>query len=457
MKIIFALDNYLKYYSIDDAVRELYRRGHEIILILGQDKESHIPDDALQNAIADLPNLKVEELIKRKILRKVVRNLREVLNYAHILNNEQNRRWDAVKWGRFFDLRFWKILSSTYGKKILKNILVQKLLRLIEQQIPVAPEIKYHISMHTPHLLVALPLVTGDSREGEYVQAARSLGIPTVFSMFSWDNISSKGTFHAKPDYHIVWNEPLAYELSRLHKIPRETIYISGAPRFHRLIVDKDSYILPREEFCRIVGIDPAKKYILYTGSTYLLDNKLQKTLEEDILILKIADALAENQLTSNVNILVRPHPVNPFMIPALKEANHSHVNVFPSPGEMPDTEKKRRMYYNSIYHSLAMVGINTTAFLEASVLDRPCITITKDYGETHQLPHFHHLEEGGFLEKAMDASDVAEIVENILNGIDKFAFNRRKFSENFIYPVGIEKSVIHAYVDLIEKFAKKK
>lgn len=457
MKIIFSLDNYLKYYSIDDAVRELHRRGHEIVIILGQDKESHIPDDALQKVASELPNLTIEGLIKRKILRKVVRTLRELLNYTYILNNEEKRRWDAKNWGRFFHPFTWKIISSVPGKRILKNTLIQKNLRLLEQQIPVAPEIKRHVAAHKPDVLVALPLISGDSREGEYVQAAGALGIPTVFSMFSWDNISAKGTFHSKPDHHLVWNRPLAEELSRLHNIPREIIHVTGAPRFHRLTGNGNGYILPREEFCRIASIDSGKKYVLYAASTYLLDSNVQKNLSEDILILKIADALASNQQTRNVNLMVRPHPVNTRIIPALKDAARPNVTVFPSPGELPDTEEKRLKFYNSIHHSIAVVGVNTTAFLEASALDKPCITIvSKEYGETQQLVHFHHLEEGEFLEKARHAEDVAGIVANVLAGTDELASQRREFVKNFIEPLEPEKSAVEVYADLVEQFGLK-
>jgi len=457
MKIIFTLDNYLKYYSIDDAVRELYRRGHEILIILGQDKESHIPDDALQKAAAELPNLRIEALIRRKFLPKVVRFIRELLNYAYVLNREEKRRWDAKNWGRFFHHSIWRVISSASGKMVLKNPLFQKTLRFVEKMIPVAPEIKRHVKAHKPDILVALPLISGDSRESEYVQAAVALGIPTVFSMFSWDNISTKGTFHSQPDHHIVWNKPLARELSSLHNIPLERIHITGAPRFHRLVGNVNGFVLPRNEFCDMAGIDPAKKYILYAGSTYLLDSNVQKSLSEDVLILKIADALAGNNRTQDVHILVRPHPVNTRIIPALKDAGRSNVTVYPSPGELPDTEEKRRMFYNSIYHSFAVVGVNTTAFLEASALDRPCITIvSKEYGETQQLVHFHHLEEGGFLEKAKDAENVAGIVGKILEGTDALSFQRNEFVKNFIKSLDPQRSAVEVYADLIVQLGSK-
>ena len=110
MKIMFALDNYIKYYSIDDVIRRLYQRGHQIVVVIGQDKESIVSDDALQKARMELPEVKFEPLIKRKILRKSVKGLRELINFAHILNNEENRQWDVQKWGRFFHPLTWKFI-----------------------------------------------------------------------------------------------------------------------------------------------------------------------------------------------------------------------------------------------------------------------------------------------------------------------------------------------------------
>lgn len=458
MKIIFALDNYLKYYSIDDVVRELYRRGHEIVMIMGQDKESHIPDDALQKAKAELSNIEIVSLVKRKILRKLVRGLRELINYAYILNNEANRRWDAKNWGRFFHPLTWRLISSTPGKRLLKTAFIQKTLRFIEKKIPVAPEIKQHVKHHSPDIVIALPLISGDSREGEYIQAAAALGIPTVYSMFSWDNISSKATFHAHPDFHIVWNKPLAEELVRLHSIRRERVFITGAPRFDRLIGNGAQYILPRDEFCRIAGINPEKKYILYVGSTYLLDKNVSKLLSEDVLVREIADALDENPQTVEVHILVRPHPVNVGIIPALQESGRKNISVYPSPGELPDTEEKRQMFYNSIYHSIAVVGVNTTAFLEASALDKPCITIvTKEFGETQQLPHFHHLADGDFLETANGAMEAAEIVGRIIERVDARSSQRHAFVKNFLKPLEPGKSSAETYADLLERLGSHK
>lgn len=456
MKIVFALDNYIKYYAIDDIVRELYRRGHKIVIVIEQDKESPVSDDAFQKAQSDLPNLRIETLIKRKILRKVVRTLREILNYAHILNNEEKRPWDAAKWARFFEPAVWKVVSSRFGKKALKKRLVQKMLRSLERMIPVAPEIKLHLQCLKPDLVIAMPLISGDSREGEYVQAASALRIPAIFSMFSWDNLSTKGTFHCKPDFYIVWNEPLAQELITMHGIAPGKIHITGAPRFDRLGHGGGDYILPHEEFCRIARVDPNKKFILYVASTFILDSQYRKSAGEEQLILRIADVLQKSRETADLQILVRPHPQNAGIIPPLQNANQSNLSVYPPVGELPDTEEKRRIFYNSIFHSVAVVGVNTTAFLETSVIDRPCITVVEEIASaTHQLPHFHHLTDAEFLETAHQVEELTKILGRILQGVDANAEQRRNFVSNFIRPAG--QSAVNAYADLVESLVNKK
>jgi hypothetical protein len=458
MKVLFVLDNYSKYFSIDDVVRLLYKRGHNISLIIGLDKKRNTPDDAIQKAKVSLPNLQVEALLKRGFLRKFARDIRELLNYAHILNNETNRQWDVAKWNRFFHPIAWRMITSAAGKKRLKDRSFQRFLRSVEQKIPVDSRIRNQIKRQKPDLVIVLPLLNADSKENEYVQASIALGIPCVYSMFSWDNIASKGTFQSRPDYNIVWNKPLAEELAQVHDVPSERIFITGAPRFDRLIDGGGGYILSRDEFCRIAGIDRNKKYILYVGSTFLVNNEYKKAGNEEAIILEIAEILQKDTKTNDINILVRPHPFNSSIAKTLLDSKMPNVFVYPVNGELPDTDEKRGLFYNSIYHSIAVVGVNTTAFLEASALDKPCITIlTERFRETQMLPHFRHLADADFLETANGASELAVIIGQIIDGVDTRAKQRREFVRNFLRPAGLDVPAAEVYANLVENIANKK
>jgi hypothetical protein len=455
MRVLFVSASYGNYYAIDDVIRRMMSRGHDVRLVLGMDKKMNIPDDALQRARRDLPSLVFEPLRRRIFLRQFSRNIRELLNYAHVLNNEETRRWDAVKWSRFIPPFLWRIVSSPSGRKMLKSPRWQQFLRSVEQKIPVDIGIRNHIQRHQPDVVILLPLINPDSRENEYLRAAQSLGIPAVYSMASWDNIATKGTFHGLPDYSIVWNEPLALELALMHNVPRDRILFTGAPRFDRLTNGgTGEYMLERSEFCRLAGLDGKKEYVLYVCSTFLVNTEFKKELDESALILEIADALQKDPRTRDLNILVRPHPTNSGFVEAMLAHAKPNIIAYPANGEIPDTEEKRARFYNSIYHAMAVVGVNTTAFLESSALDKPCITIhTKRFGETQRLPHFHHLAEADFLETANGSDQLVDLIGNIKAGVDARSRQRRAFVENFLRPCN--PSAVEAYVEVVEEIVR--
>lgn len=456
MRVLFVSSTYSNYYAIDPVVRELLSRGHEARLIAGMEKKQTVADDALRKALADLPGLTARPLSKRRVWRGAVRNLREVLNYAHVLNNEENRRWDVSKWDRFIPPWLWRFINTPKIRQKIKDPQTQRLLRAFERKIPVSAHIRREIIKNDPDVAVLMPLINPNSLETEYLRAAQALGIPTVYSMVSWDNISSKGTFHGRPDYSIVWNEPLADELADIHDISRDSVLVVGAPRFAYLFDQKNINLFSRGSFCAQAGLNPQKPYILYVCSTFLVNNEHKKDIDESKLILEIAGALLKDRRTTHVNILVRPHPVNPSFISKLTSAEAPNVTVYPSPGEIPDTEDKRIRYYSAISHSIAAVGVNTTAFLEAAALDKPCITIrSEQFSETQQLPHFHHLSDGRFLETARGAEGAVDCIAEILNGVDRYAVERRAFSKNFLRPC--EKPAPQAYVDALEDIVEKR
>lgn len=456
MRVLFVSANYSYYFSVDPVVRELIRRGHQVYLITGRKEKQNFPDDALRNAQTDLPNLVVRPLLKRRFLRGLVRNLRESLNYAHILNHEAARPYDIVLWGRFFPQWLWRIVNTPAAKARLKDRAFQGLLRRVEQKIPINAAIRNEIRRINPDVVLMLPLINPDSLETEYMRAAKALGITTIYAMASWDNTSTKGTFHGFPDYCLVWNNPLADEVVRLHGLPRKSVYITGTPRFSHLFSGgTEEYILPRDEFYRLTGLDADKPYVLYVCSTFLLNAERQK-VEESVVILEAAKALKKNPRTKDMKMLVRPHPFNMKYIPSLVGESASNIMAFPVNGEIPDTEEKMKRYYSSIYYSSAVMGVNTTAFLEVAALDKPCITLYfEEYAETQALPHFHHLVEGDFLETARDAVEAAALVEKIMNVADMRATQRREFAKYFLHPC--DKPAVIVYADLIEKIIKQK
>ena len=78
------------------------------------------------------------------------------------------------------------------------------------------------------------------------------------------------------------------------------------------------------------------------------------------------------------------------------------NVAVWPRVGEDPTDEERRSGFYDSIYHSAAVVGANTTALIDAAIVGRRTFSILLPEltGAQEQTLHFHYLlpENGGAL-----------------------------------------------------------
>jgi len=149
----------------------------------------------------------------------------------------------------------------------------------------------------------------------------------------------------------------------------------------------------------------------------------------------------------------VRPHPTNPE-----PWAGYSHpgVSVYPLLGDQADSPESWQDYFNQLAHAACVFGLNTTAFLEAVVVDRPCLTIVSDefWASQARTGHFRHLMKGDFLEVSRDAAEVADRVARILGGADEKQAGRREFTRWFLRPCGLDRNVSRIVADVIERTA---
>ena len=98
------------------------------------------------------------------------------------------------------------------------------------------------------------------------------------------------------------------------------------------------------------------------------------------------------------------------------------------------------------------MVGINTTVFVEAAILDRPCVALIEEGKEyfQHGLVHFHYLLEAGFLELATGPEQGAERLLAIVDGGDDKQGARRDFVRSFVRPIDDGRSSARVTADAL-------
>jgi hypothetical protein len=297
-----------------------------------------------------------------------------------------------------------------------------------------------------PHVMLVSPTVWPKSPiEADYLHAARSLGIPTVGYVNSWDNLTSKGTVHVVPDVYIVWNEPLAEEAVALHDIPRDAIRITGAPHLDHFFSMRAT--VPAEQMRRDMGCPPDGRYVVFLCSSRTL------IASEVELARRIADALATRFRLEPPTLVVRPHPTNPGPWDGFE---HPGVVIHPRQGDQADSPESWQEYYNQLTHAACVFGLNTTAFLESVAVNRPCLTIVADefWPSQGRTGHFRHLLKGDFLEVARDADEVAARVARIVEGADEKRDGRREFTRWFLRPCGLDRPAAAVVADVIERAA---
>ena len=156
--------------------------------------------------------------------------------------------------------------------------------------------------------------------------------------------------------------------------------------------------------------------------------------------------------------MLVRPHPER------LKEWAGISLDGFDNVafhGRNPIDRAARDDYFDSLYHSSAVVGLVTSAFLEAAIVGRPVLTFTLPEYRMHQeeMIHFRYLltVEGGLLHMApTSTAHFTQLAEALALDGARDERNRR-FLGAFIRPAGLDAPATPAFADALERLARRR
>jgi hypothetical protein len=366
----------------------------------------------------------------RWLWRKVLRVTRALLNYALYLQPGHPSPGLRTRALGARPLGFRQAFANPMGRWLVGNRVVRALLRAVEKIAPLDRGIVQQLLEYAPDVIVISPYIYLQSNQAEYAKAARSLGIPVVVAVASWDNLTTKGAFHVEPDLTLVWNQPMADEAEQIHGVPPERIRVTGAPTFDfsfSMLQTRDG-----KEFRAEVGLQPGQPFVLYLASS--------RTIAEDEVpvVRRLLAALRERPETRDVAVLVRPHPLNGGI---WRDVAENGLVVWPKEGSSTDTQAAREDYYDTMFHCVATIGVNTSASLEAAIVDKPCLSIvTDEYAKTQsELGHFAHLLKGGFLELSSTVEEAAGTLASVLAGHDSKQAARKRFVADFIRPCGLD------------------
>jgi len=321
----------------------------------------------------------------------------------------------------------------------------------LETAIPASARIVEFVRGQAPDVVLATPVVNRASTQVEFLKAARRLGIPAATCVASWDNLSNKGLLKFMPERVFVWNEVQRREAVDLHGIPADRVVATGAQLFDHWFAREPSS--PREEFVRAIGLDPARPYVLYTCS-----NPAMTEVPESGFVHEWVGALraSDDELLRGVGVAIRPHPNDEGQWDRFEASRFENVVVWPRRGELPVTAERQSDFFDSLVHCAAVVGINTTAMIEAAIVGKSVLTVLSPEFAQESTLHFDYLlaENGGFLHVADSLPEHAEQLRRALSGGTDDAERRRRFVEAFVRPHGLDRPAAPILADAVEELA---
>jgi hypothetical protein len=324
---------------------------------------------------------------------------------------------------------------------------MHNLARLIEQGIPSDPGRERFLREENPDVVLVSPLVRFGSEQADWVKSARALNIPVGFPVFSWDNLTTKGVIHVEPDRLFVWNAVQKREATEYYGIAPDNIVITGAPRFDAFIDLQPS--VGRESYCRELSLDPSVPIVTYLCSSEFVAG------HEVAFVERWIEEIRNDSRLRSCNVIVRPHPRSVRQWTDVNIGRHGRVAL-----SLSRVLNADQSLYDALYHSTAVVGLNTSAQIEAGILGKPVLTLLAPGFEAGQQGtlHFRYLlrEEGGFVDVARDLEEHRNHLASALAGTYDVEAIRNAVQE-FIRPEGWHRPVTPILADAITRLGAQK
>jgi hypothetical protein len=353
--------------------------------------------------------------------------------------------------GRALAFRIAQRLSTTTDAGLSTRVI--RAGSRLEAAIPTSAEIDGYIRKQRPDAVLVTPVVKYGSDEVEYLKSARRLGIPAATCVASWDNLTNKGLLKFDPERVFVWNEAQRREAIEQHGISPDHAVATGGQLFDKWFEQRPRR--SREELMAEVGLDPAEPYLLYLCSSPFV---VRKPMAEIEFVLRLLEALrgGEDERLRRLGLMVRPYPRG-SQWRKVDLAVHGNAVQWPPRHGDEVTSEGLADFYDSIAHSAAVVGINTTAMIEAAIVGKSVLTILEPEFAQDDTLHFQHLleENGGFLHAASSLDDHLAQLRRVLDEDEADAERRRRFVESFVRPHGLDKPATPIFADAIEELSR--
>jgi hypothetical protein len=451
MRLLFSMRHVGSLRLFEPALRALARRGHEVDVLVSR-RESIEWGSAAAQLTAEYPAVRwhwADDLPPNAWLEfaTVVRLWLDYLRYFDPRYADapklRVRAEDRVPAFIVRACRRWP-LTSAAGRAVLARVL-----RTVERVLPRQSAADATIAGHKPDAMLLTPLVHLGSPQVELLRSAQAMRVPTALCVGSWDHLSSKSVIRNAPDRVFVWNATQHREAVELHGLSPARVIVTGAqcydPWFGR------TPLRTRAESCRRAGLPADRPFVLWVCSALFPGSPVEAEF-----VTRWVERVrrSTDPALSSAGILIRPHP---FRLDEWEGVDLSPWAPIARRGALPIDEDTREDYFEALHYASAVAGLNTSAFIEAAIVDRPvhALLLPEFHENQEGTIHFRYLlpENGGPLIVARSLEEHVQQLARSIAGTTRSP--NRAFVSSFVRPAGVERHASDVFADAVEALAR--
>ena len=453
MRVLFCAQHFTYFRNYESVVRLLAERGHQVHLVAEESEE--LGGQALvERLAAEHPGVTwgFAPSLEQERWANLAAKIRHGLEYVRFLDPLYDERPKYRYRAKVWSPRVIRALFDVPGSRVspIRTVVGNALVRC-DELLPSSEALDAFLRAQAPDVLLLASVTNPGSPQMDYLKAARRLRIPVAMCVFSWDHLSGKSWIRIAADRVLVWNDTQRQEAIEQHGLPAACVEVTGAQCWDQWFTRQPSRTY--DAFCRELGLDPSRPFVLYACS--VLSRPAPNEAQFVVEWIRRIRASSDPRLR-DVGILVRPHPERMDEWDGVDLGQFGNVAFR---GRNPVDPAAKDDYFDSLYHGAAMVGIVTSAFIEAAIVGRDVLTIELPEFSLHQrgAPHFNYLVEvaGGLLKVSHGFDEhLAHLSDAVARASQGRSPQNARFLEAFVRPRGLDVPATPVFVEAVERLA---
>lgn len=265
------------------------------------------------------------------------------------------------------------------------------------------------------------------------LKAFKALKVPIVYSVLSFDNLTTRGYLPVKFDHFYVWNQLNKNEVLRIFG-NSQPVDIVGPVQFD--FYWDPTYLWDKEKWKSELGIITDRQIILFgAGLPNIVPNEHQYLLDID-------RAISANEIKGNPIILLRPHPLDNLVRwqSILDQCNNVIVDNSCESGSAKQRTSRFANYditrlCSTLKWTDVHVNASSTMTLDGAIFDKPqvgpayatgdcelAVILNELYYREHYLP----ITESGGLQVAYSNEQLTSYINEAFSSPGKLAQQRK-------------------------------